>query len=162
MRGLAPGGLPCSRDEPWRLGPLRPGRMADLLVTRELAASPDFGVHGGPGRRAGGWCGSAAGARVHRRPQSHRPARRGLREAEALLDDLQAPLEELTTVADALSVAASRLVMPEPAIRLYARVAEMLPETTAQAVKAYWMVARRRGWRESGVRPRSSNCSTDR
>ena len=132
---------PVLRDEPWWLGPLRPARMADLLVTRELAASPEFATACMEGLDVGRVAGVVR-LLVRACTEDRRvigQLAEVLRTAEALVDDLQAPLEELTTVADALSVAASRLVMPEPAIRLYARVAEMLPETTAQAVKAYWM-----------------------
>ena len=137
LREVCPG----SHDEPWRLAPLQPGRMADLLVTRELAASPDFATACLQGLDVG------RVARVIRLlvracTEDRRvigPLAGILREAEALLGGLQAPLEELATVADALSVPASHLVMPEAAARLYARVAQMLPETTAPAVQAYWL-----------------------
>src|SRR5262249_21812502 len=115
LRELCPG-QPC---EPWWLGRPGPARMADLLVTRELAASSEVAAACLQGLDAGR---VARVVRLLVRECTEDRRAIGLlagvlRDAWALIDDLQCPLDDLIAVADALPVPASRLVAPEPAAR---------------------------------------------
>jgi hypothetical protein len=121
------------------IGSLQPDRLAELHVLHELAASPDLAracLAGLNARQALQAVTLLARASADD-PHAEELLRQALPGTADLITGMQAPVEALMTIVNAIPD--QTVILAPAAAALCRRILQLLPASTAPAVRAYWL-----------------------